>query len=110
MRPNTTVQLLEPGSVAGIGGIPEISWTVDPTVHPPVPASLEPVDSTDDAVGTSTTVSRWLLRLRLDTEVHWTWRVRHEGTDYSIDGDVAKWSSRNRGYLEMTLRKVDRRA
>lgn len=110
MRPRTTVALLEPAtSVDEYTGAATIDWDLAPTIHAEVLAAVEPVSSTEAALTASTIVSRMRLYLPGDTVIDPRWRVRWEGVDYEIDGDVEPWvNGRGPQYLHCLIKKVVR--
>ena len=110
VRPRTTVALLEPATTADeYDQSVTIDWTLPPTVHDGVLAAVEPVGSTEAVLTASTIVSRLRLYLPGDTTVDSTWRVRWQGDDYLIDGDVEPWvNARGTQYLHCLLKKVTR--
>lgn len=110
MRPRTTVALLEPAtSVDEYDGSTSINWALPPTIHDGVLAAVEPISSTEAVLTAETIVSRFRLYLPGDTVIDARWRVRWQGEDYLIDGDVESWvNGRGTQYLHCLLKKVTR--
>jgi hypothetical protein len=84
-----TVERLRAGLVDGYGGVKVRDWGNAATVT--LPASVQPVSTTEDTTARQTTVERWRLRTPLTSDLVPTDRVRWRGRVLEVDGEVELW-------------------
>lgn len=107
MRGRDSVILLEPQTTPdGYTEEPVPDWTAEPTPHP-VAASVDPLSSDEQTVTADTVISRWACYLPADCGIRTWWRVRWDGHDHEVDGEVAVWKSRiGSGYISVVLKRI----
>lgn len=108
MRARTTVVLLEPVlAVDSYTKEQTADWSQAPTEHPNIPASVDPISSSEALLTAGTVITRWVCYLPEGTTVAPTWRVRWRGDDYDVDGGVELHEGVREGYLSIVLKRVE---
>jgi head-tail adaptor len=71
------------------------------------PAEVQPLSTDENVMDQQRTTSRWRLFLPAGADVTAADRIRWDGDDYEIDGDVQRWKRRGAAHhLEAVLLKV----
>lgn len=83
-----------------------IDWT-NPVVLPIGGCSVQPVKGQEMLLDRDAVVSRWVLFAPLDADITSVDRIRHNGTDYEVDGSVQDWPDIcGMGHKQAFLRKA----
>ncbi|MGI8682069.1 MAG: hypothetical protein ACR2JO_08060 [Mycobacteriales bacterium] len=87
-------------------------WTKPPRSELATPIKVQPYSlrfSTEAVLTAGTVVSRWEAWLppSFDGTIDSSWRVRWDGDDYDIDGEIGRWKTRGVvRYLTCTIKLV----
>lgn len=83
-----------------------IDWTNPATLSVPG-CSVQPVGGQEVLLNRDAVVSRWTLYAPLGADITSVDRIRHNGTDYEVDGSVQNWPDIfGLGYTACLLRKA----
>lgn len=85
-------------------------WDKDPLSATPTAFQCQPVSSTEEALTAETIVSRFrgTLRPMWDGILTSDWRIRWDGEDYTIEGEVERHKKGRRvRFLTVTLSKIE---
>jgi len=103
---NETVIRLRGTSTDNGYGDQGLDWT-SPALLSVGGCSVQPVAGEEIQLDRDATVSRWVMYAPLTADITSVDRVRHNGTDYEVDGSVQEWPDVfGMGYKQALLRKV----
>lgn len=102
--------LLEPATTLNeLTETARADWTKPAKSSLPTAFKAEPVDSSEAVVTAGTVISRWQAWLPGDWDGRVTpaWRIRWDGLDYEIDGEIGRWKKGTSvRYLTCILKRV----